>query len=64
MTAPATRPPRGLRRVERVLVGVAMAVVAVVLERIVMRSVNKKDASSGAPSSTTLTSKGGDVNAG
>jgi hypothetical protein len=55
--APARKPAKGLRRLERWAVGVAMAVVAFVLEKIVMRSVKKpkKD------DATTLTSKGGDV---
>jgi len=65
MTAPATAPPRGFRKVERWLVGLAMAVVALVLERIVMRAVKKGAAKAGAATSpeesTTFTSKGGDV---
>ncbi len=53
--------PKGLRRVERWLVGLAMAVVAFILERIVMRSVKKSgDAKAQAPS-TRVTSKGGEV---
>jgi hypothetical protein len=55
---PLVKPPRGLRRVERWLVGVAMGIVAFFLERIVMRSVKKK---SPEPVPTTLTSKGGEV---
>jgi hypothetical protein len=54
-------PPKGLRRVERWLVGLAMAVVAFILERIVMRSVKKSgDAKAEAPS-TRVTSRGGEV---
>ena len=60
MSRPATRKPRGLRRVERWAVGVAMAVVAFVLERVVMRSV-RKGGKQGPPEPTTLTSKGGEV---
>ena len=52
--------PKGIRRFERWFVGVAMAVVAVVIERIVMRSVRKKG-SVEEPISTTLTSKGAEV---
>lgn len=54
---PAVKPAKGLRRVERWVVGLAMSIVAFVLERVVMRSVNKKEP---APV-TTLTSKGGEV---
>ena len=50
--------PRGIRRVERWLVGVAMGMVAFVLEKAVMRSVRKEEAPKEA---TTLTSRGGEV---
>ncbi len=53
--------PRGLRRVERWLVGLAMAVVAFILERIVMRSVKKSGEAKAQPRSTTVISKGGEV---
>lgn len=49
------------RRVERWLVGVAMAVVAFVLEKAVMRSVRKEGKAPVEHESTTLTSKGGEV---
>jgi hypothetical protein len=49
--------PTGLRRVERWLVGLAMSVIAFVLEKIVLRSVKKEE----PPHPTTLTSKGGEV---
>ncbi|MEP6758278.1 MAG: hypothetical protein ABJB55_03700 [Actinomycetota bacterium] len=55
---PIVKPPKGIRRVERWLVGIAMGVIAFVLERIVMRSVKKKAPD---PVPTTLTSKGGEV---
>jgi hypothetical protein len=55
---------KGFRRLERWLVGLALAIVAFVLERIVIRTVKKKEPKSGRPSSTTLTSKGGDVDIG
>jgi hypothetical protein len=62
VTSPATRGrPTGLRRVERWIVGLAMSVIAFVLERIVLRSVKKKGPQVLAPKPTTLTSKGGDV---
>jgi len=49
--------PTGFRRAERWLVGIAMIVIAFVLEKLLLRSV-KKDA---PPRPTTLTSKGGEV---
>ena len=55
---PIVKPPKGIRRVERWLVGIAMGIIAFFLERIVMRSVKKKVP---APVPTTLTSKGGEV---
>lgn len=56
-----TASPTGFRRVERWIVGVAMSVVAFVLEKAVMRSVRKEGRASTDPSPTTLTSKGGEV---
>jgi hypothetical protein len=53
--------PRGIRRIERWVVGIAMAVVAFVLERIVMRSVRKRGSPDADPQATTMTSKGGEV---
>ena len=53
--------PKGLRRVERWLVGLAMAVVALILERIVMHSVKKSGDAKAQPRSTTVISKGGEV---
>jgi hypothetical protein len=61
MTASTTPKPRGIRRIERWLVGIAMAVFAFVLERIVMRSVRKKAQPTSHPIPTTMTSKGGEV---
>jgi hypothetical protein len=49
------------RRLERWLVGIAMAVVAFVLEKAVMRSVRKDDRVTADHAPTTLTSKGGEV---
>ncbi len=65
MTGPRTTPaPKGIRRVERWLVGLAMAVVAFVLERIVVRGLKKKgEKTAPDPEPTTLTSRGGDVDA-
>jgi hypothetical protein len=62
MKARSTPKPKGIRRIERWLVGIAMAVVAFILERMVMRSVKKKHgASPPEPPATTVTSKGGEV---
>ncbi len=62
MAARSTPKPKGIRRFERWLVGLAMAVVAFVLERIVMRSVKKKHGPAAPePAPTTVTSKGGEV---
>jgi hypothetical protein len=60
-SARSVKRPTGLRRIERWLVGVAMAVIAFVLERLVLRSVKKKEPQVVAPRPTTLTSKGGEV---
>jgi hypothetical protein len=54
---PTARRPTGLRRVERWIVGVAMGLIAFVLEKLVLRSVKKESPTS----PTTLTSKGGEV---
>jgi hypothetical protein len=64
VTARARPRAKGFRRLERWLVGLALAVVAFVLERIVMRTVKKKESKPGRPSPTTLTSKGGEVDIG
>ena len=59
---PSTPKPKGIRRLERWVVGIAMAVIAFVLERLVMRSVNKEGRSEEpTPPSTSLTSKGAEV---
>lgn len=58
---PAVKPPKGMRRLERWLVGVAMGISAFILERVVMRSAKKKEPEAVLPTASTLTSKGGDV---
>lgn len=58
---PLVKPPKGLRRVERWFVGVAMGITAFVLEKVVMRSVKKKEPEAIAGTASTLTSKGGSV---
>jgi hypothetical protein len=50
------------RRIERWLVGIVMAVIAIVLERMVLRSIEKKgEPTKAPPQPTSLTSRGGDV---
>lgn len=61
MSAPVTKPVKGIRRLERWFVGVMMAIIAFALEKIVLRSVKKKHPEEAAPTASTLTSKGGDV---
>lgn len=58
---PVNKPKGFLRRVERWAVGVVMAIVAIVLERVVMRSVKRGGKEVVVPEPTTLTSKGGEV---
>jgi hypothetical protein len=55
------RPKSVLRRLERVLVGIVMGVVAFVLEKVVMRSVKKGRTTPPPAESTSLTARGGDV---
>jgi len=62
MTPATKRKAKGIRRLERWVVGIAMAVVAFVLEWIVMRSLKKERRSEEpTPPSTSLTSKGAEV---
>jgi hypothetical protein len=58
-----TPQPKGLRRVERWLVGLAMAIVAFLLERIVVRGMRRRGerVDPEEPEPTTLTSRGGEV---
>lgn len=59
----STSKPKGIRRVERRIVGLAMALVAFVLEKLVMRSVRRKGAKADPPPAerTSITTRGGDV---
>ena len=61
MTARTTARPKGFRRFERWLVGLGFAILAFVLEKVVMRSVRKKGAAQPAEEVTTMISKGGEV---
>jgi hypothetical protein len=57
--------PRGLRRVERWLVGLVMAILAFVIEKAVLRSIKKGDTKPKpqAPATTTLTGAGAQISA-
>jgi hypothetical protein len=57
---PRSKKAKGLRRAERWMVGLAMGVIAFVLEKAVMRSV-KKGGASVEPEPTTITSKGAEA---
>jgi len=64
MTVERTRPKSFWRRIERWMVGVAMGMMAFVLEKAVLRAVKKGAAAkeeAKTPQPTTLTSKGGKV---
>jgi len=62
VTGPArSKKPKGLRRVERWFVGLAMGVIAFVLEKAVMRSVKKGGGTSAEPAPTAITSKGAEA---
>ena len=63
MTVERSRPKSILRRIERWMVGLVMAVIAFVLERMVLRSIRKAGKSEEITEElhTTLTSKGGEV---
>ena len=64
MTVDRPKPKSVWRRLERWLVGLVMAVIAFVLEKMVMRGVRKAAKAKGEPREelhTTLTSKGGEV---
>lgn len=60
---PAASPrPKGLRRLERWLVGLALAIVAFILERLVRKAVRRKEPEAVDESeATTFTSRGGEV---
>ena len=62
MTLRATARPTGFRRFERWMIGVLFAVMALVLEKFVMRSVRKKgEAPAPEEEVTTVVAKGGEV---
>jgi hypothetical protein len=63
VTVERRKPKTLLRKVERWMVGLVMAVIAFVLEKMVLRSIRKagKSEESTEELHTTLTSKGGEV---
>jgi len=62
VTVERSRPKSILRRIERWMVGLVMAMIAFVIEKMVLRSVRKAGKSKGREElRTTLTSKGGEV---
>ena len=63
MTVERSKPKTLWRKIERWMVGVVMAVIAFVIERMVLRSIRRVDkpAASKEELHTTLTSKGGEV---
>lgn len=63
MTVEAHRPKTFIRRAERVLVGFAMAIVAFILERVVMKTVKKEGGTIKDAPGKVVTSKGGEVDA-
>jgi hypothetical protein len=61
MPARTTPPPKGVfRKLERVMVGAVMSVMARVLERMVLRSL-RKEGKTEPKQSTVITSKGGEL---
>ena len=61
MSNRATRRSKGFRRFERWLVGVVFAVMAFVLEKVVMHAVRKRGSTEEGEEVTTMISKGGEV---
>ena len=63
MTIERTKPKSVWRKIERWMVGLVMAMIAFVLEKMVLRSIRKagKPEASTEELHTTLTSKGGEV---
>ncbi len=61
MTVEVHRPKTFIRRIERGLVGFAMAIVALILERVVMKTVKKEGGSVKEAPPTVVTFKDGEV---
>lgn len=56
-----SKKPKGLRRLERWMVGLAMGVIAFVLEKAVMRAVKKGGGEVPVEPPTTITTKGAEA---
>ena len=63
MSIERTRPKNVFRRVERWLVGIVMAVIAFVLERLVLRSIKRSGKGRTAAEPTPIQSSGNEINA-
>jgi hypothetical protein len=63
MSGPDRPKPKGFRRLERWIMGIVMGVIAIVLEKIVMRSIRKDGGKepTQASAGTVVTTKGGEV---
>ena len=61
MTTRRAAKPKGFRRFERWLIGLLFAIIAFVLEKVVLRSVRRKGPAEPADEATTVISKGGEV---
>jgi hypothetical protein len=55
--------PTGFRRVERGLMGMLMAVIAFILEKVVMRSIRREGGTKPAATGTMVTTKGTEIDA-
>ncbi|MEA2555001.1 MAG: hypothetical protein QOI60_332 [Actinomycetota bacterium] len=63
MSVDVHRPKTLTRRVERAIVGFTMAIVALILERVVMKTVRKEGGTMKDAPGKVVTSKGGEVDA-
>jgi hypothetical protein len=63
MTVERTRPKNVFRRVERWVVGIVMAVIALVLERVVLRSIKRSGKGPKVAEPTPIQSSGNEINA-
>jgi hypothetical protein len=63
MSAQVHRPKTFIRRVERMIVGFTMAIVALILERVVMKTVRNEGGTMKDAPGKVVTSKGGEVDA-
>jgi hypothetical protein len=59
----STTRTHGVRRVERWIVGTVMGVFALVIERVVLRSIRKGETSPGPADPTSVTASGSEVRA-